>query len=133
MILMCQLKMSLSPLSFFLPSSAASCPCTATQRVQSTAQFACTVSQSHPQRAAHAPKRHLSGVLSTAAQRGWLLFHFSQLSISPLSSQLWYLPKLPCQLGTLQSIPTPRYITPIHVPDPGKPARLLFDSAVALT
>lgn len=118
--------------SFFLPSSAASCPRTTTQRVQPTAQFARTVSQSHPQRAAHAAKRHLSGVLSTAAQRWWLFFHFSQLSISPLSSQLWYLPKLSCQLGALQSIPTPRYAKAIHVPDPGKPAKLLFDSAVAL-
>ncbi len=120
------------------PSSAPSCPGTAAQRVQPTAQLAGTVPQSHPQRAAHAPERHLSRVLPAATQRGrqqrrwrrrrWkrIFPHLSQLSVSPFSSQQWYLSKLSCQLGALQSIPTARYAKYTLVPDPGQDAKLLF-------
>lgn len=106
-------------MSFSSPtSSAPSCPGTAAQRVQPTAQLAGTVPQPHPQRAAHAPERYLSRVLPAATQRGqqhrwrwrgWLFSNFSQLSLSSLSSQQWYLSQLSCQLGALQSIPAPRY------------------------
>lgn len=124
------------PSSFVPPSSAPSCPGTATQRVQSTAQLAGTISQPHSQRATHAPERHLSRVLPAATQWRWqqqrrrwrrrFFSHFSQLSISSFSSQQWYLSELSCQLGALQSIPAPRYTKYTHVPDPGIDARLLF-------
>lgn len=133
---------------FVPPSSAPSCPGTAAQRVQPTAQLAGTVPQSHPQRATHAPERHLSRVLPAATQRGrqqqqrrrwrrrrwkWFFSHLSQLSVSPFSSQQWYLSKLSCQLGALQSIPTARYAKYTHVPDPGQDAKLLCFSGLLLS
>lgn len=119
-------------------SSAPSCPGTTAQRVQPTAQLASTVPQSNPQRAAHAPERHLSRVLPAATQWGrrqqqwrrrWrrrqLFPHLAQLSVSSFSCQQWYLSKLSCQLGALQSIPAPRYAKYTRVPDPGQDAKLL--------
>ena len=129
-----------------LSSSASSCPGTASQRVQPTAQLAGTVPQPHPQRATHAPECHLSRILPAASQWGrgrrqqqqwrrWrqLISHLSQLSVSSLSSQQWYLSKLSCQLGALQSIPAPRYAEYTNVPDPGKDAKLLCFSGLLLS
>lgn len=123
------------------PSSSPTGPGTKAQRVQPAAQLARTVSQPHPQRAAHAPERHLPRLLPAAAQwqrrqqqrrrrrrrrRRRLFPHFSQFPLPFLSSQQRYLPQLSCQLGALQSIPTPRYAKLTHVPGPRKYARLLF-------
>lgn len=124
------------------PCSSPTGPGTEAQRVQPAAQLARTVSQPHPQRAAHAPERHLPRLLPAAAQRQqqqrrwrrrrWrrrrrrLFPHFSQFPLPFLSSQQRYLPQLSCQLGALQSIPTPRYAKLTLVPDPRKYARLLF-------